>query len=84
MTDVFEEQGDVPQPTALMPELLDEYGSNYSTTGAAWDVTNTGEIRGTSISQTLSDGLSGEYDGADATIQAMRDNITTALEENNE
>jgi hypothetical protein len=84
MSDMFADMDDVPQPTTLMPELLDEYGSNYSTTGAAWDVTNTGEIRGTSIAQTLSDGLSGEYDGAEATIQAMRDNISTALEENNE
>jgi hypothetical protein len=52
---------DLAQSTAQAYRNADEYGEQYSTTGAAWDVPETDPIRWTDINETISQAIAGQH-----------------------
>lgn len=59
---------------------LDEYGANYRTTGASWDVPGTNPIRWENIGGTLSEVYAGQIDRENATSE-IASRIQTTLDE---
>jgi ABC-type glycerol-3-phosphate transport system substrate-binding protein len=62
MLEVFEQElQDPPQVFTQALEMVQEYGGQYTATGALWDVEGTNQIRWTDIAETMSQGLAGQH-----------------------
>lgn len=77
--EVFEQElQDPPQPMPQALKQLQEYGGQYTATGALWDVSGTNTIRWTDINETLSQALAGQH-SMDETPQLIRERILSTL-----
>lgn len=73
---------DLVQSTEQAYKNLDQYGTQYASTGAAWDVKGTDQIRWTDINETISQAIAGQ-NSMEETPGLIRDNITSTLQERN-
>lgn len=59
---IAEEYGDsIPQIQKAMYDLPEQYGSQYNSTGAGWDLEQTSDVRWTDIDQTSSEAIAGQH-----------------------
>ena len=73
---------DLPQSTTQAFKNLDQYGSQYASTGAAWDVRGTDKIRWTDINKTISQSIAGQTP-MDQVPQKINQNIQKTLQNQN-
>jgi len=73
---------DLPQIQQNLYTLPDEFGSQYNTTGAEWDVGGTAQIRWTDINETISEAIAGQHT-KDETPGLIRERVQTTLDEQN-
>lgn len=73
---------DLPQSTTQAFKNMDQYGQQYSTTGAAWDVRGTDKIRWTDMNETISQAIAGQHN-VDQLPSIVRDRVTTTLQNQN-
>lgn len=64
-------------------DQVNKYGPQYATTGAAWDVKGTSDIRWNDINKTISQGIAGQIDAADVPGE-INSKIQTTLDEQNQ
>jgi ABC-type glycerol-3-phosphate transport system substrate-binding protein len=77
---IQDEYGDqLPQIQQAMYDAIVEYGSQYNTTGAVWDLRGTDQIRWTDVNQTISQSIAGDRSAQD-TPGTVRDRVTQTLE----
>ncbi|RDI70125.1 ABC transporter substrate-binding protein [Halopelagius longus] len=69
---------DLAQSTEQAYKNADEYGVQYSTTGASWDVRDVDPIRWTDINETLSQAIAGQH-SAEETPGLIRQRIQKRL-----
>ncbi|SFG85299.1 ABC-type glycerol-3-phosphate transport system, substrate-binding protein [Halopelagius inordinatus] len=69
---------DLAQSTEQAYKNADEYGVQYSTTGAAWDVPDVDPIRWTDINETISEAIAGQH-SVDETPSLVRERILERL-----
>jgi hypothetical protein len=55
------EEYEMAQSTEQAYENVNTYGTQYATTGAAWDVRDTDPIRWTDINETISEAIAGQH-----------------------
>lgn len=79
---IINNMSDLPQIQQAIYEMPREYGTQYNTTGAPWDVRGTDKIRWEDINQTISQAIAGQHE-IGATPGIVRDRITTTLENQN-
>jgi len=72
------EEYDPTQMHQAQIDAINEYGPQYSTTGAAWDLDNTDPIRWTAINETISQAMAGQYT-IDETPGLIRERIMENL-----
>ena len=73
----------LPSWTMNAIDNVTEYGSQYATTGAAWDVKGTSDIRWNNINKTISSGIAGQVE-VDKVPQQINNKIKTTLKEQNQ
>ena len=73
---------DLPQIQQNLYTLPGEFGSQYNTTGAAWDVGGTAQIRWTDINETISEAIAGQH-SMEETPGLIRERVQTTLDEQN-
>jgi ABC-type glycerol-3-phosphate transport system substrate-binding protein len=81
-TIVDEFADDLPQVQQNLYTLPSEFGSQYNTTGAAWDVGGTSQIRWTDINETISEAIAGQHT-MEETPGLIRERVQTTLDEQN-
>lgn len=69
---------DLVQSTAQSYKNLNEYGDQYASTGAAWDVKGTDQIRWTDINETISQAIAGQHSAED-TPGLINDRVSKTL-----
>ncbi|WP_458211002.1 ABC transporter substrate-binding protein [Haladaptatus sp. NG-SE-30] len=72
----------LPSWTTNAINNVDQYGSQYGTTGAAWDVKGTSDIRWNNINKTISSGIAGQV-SPDKVPGQINKKIKTTLKEQN-
>lgn len=80
--DIVSSTLDVPQPYNMATEMMAEYGPQYMSTGATWDVGGTDQIRWTDINETISEAMAGQHD-VETLPQLIRERVLTTLENQN-
>ena len=74
-----QELQDPPQLLTQALNMVQEYGAQYTATGALWDVNGTNQIRWTDINETMSQGLAGQH-SRDELPGIVRDRILSTLQ----
>lgn len=69
---------DLAQNTSQAYKNLEEYGSQYAVTGAAWDLLPTDQIRWTDINETISEAIAGQH-SPEETPGLVRERIMNTL-----
>ena len=82
MFDTFTSELDLPQMYTGPLDALNEYGPQYTATGAGWDVKGTDKIRWTDMNETISAGIAGQHE-IDALPGMIREKIVGTLESKN-
>lgn len=83
MFDTFEQQLDLPQMYTQPLQALGEYGSQYTATGAGWDVKGTDKIRWTDVNKTISAAMAGQHDISELPGM-IRDKVLKTLKNQNQ
>lgn len=78
---ILEEYPDLPQPFQRVQEDLQQYGAQYNTTGATWDLESTDQIRWTDMNETISQAIAGQVQ-IDQLPQQVRQTIDKTLQSN--
>ncbi|WP_254544684.1 ABC transporter substrate-binding protein [Halomarina pelagica] len=68
----------MPQIQKVMYDLPKQYGSQYNSAGANWDLRETSQIRWTDLNQTISEGIAGQHSPS-GTVEAIKNRITKTL-----
>ena len=77
--EILSQYGDsMPQIQKAMYDLPEQYGSQYNTTGADWDLSETSQVRWTDLNQTISQGIAGQHSPS-GTVEAARNRITKTV-----
>ncbi|MFC6734244.1 MULTISPECIES: ABC transporter substrate-binding protein [unclassified Haladaptatus] len=79
---LLNEYTDLPQNFTQVLKNLDNYGTQYNSTGADWDVKGTDQIRWTDINKTISQSIAGQ-EPLDGLPDKIRSNVDTTLSERN-
>jgi ABC-type glycerol-3-phosphate transport system substrate-binding protein len=74
------EQFDPPQMHQAQIEAAQEYGPQYSVTGASWDLDNTNKLRWTDLSETISQAIAGQH-SIEETPGIVRERMLTTIGE---
>ncbi|WP_143423239.1 extracellular solute-binding protein [Halegenticoccus soli] len=82
MMDKVLNEYDLAQSTTQAFKNLDQYGDQYASTGAAWDVKPTDQIRWTDINETISQAIAGQHN-MEETPQLVRQRIQKTLKNQN-
>jgi hypothetical protein len=72
----------LPSWTTTAIDNVNKYGKQYATTGAAWDVKGTSDIRWNNINKTISSAMAGQI-SVDETPKKINQKITKTLKEQN-
>lgn len=83
MFETFKQKLDPPQTYTQALDMLATYGSQYTATGAAWDVQGTDQIRWTDLNETISQAIAGQHEIGELP-GTIRDRILKTLEEQNQ
>jgi ABC-type glycerol-3-phosphate transport system substrate-binding protein len=73
----------LPSWTTNAIDQVNKYGPQYATTGAAWDVKGTSDIRWNNINKTISSGIAGQIE-ADKVPQQINQKIKKTLKNQNQ
>lgn len=79
MLERFKQELETPQVFTQALEALQEYGAQYTATGASWDVAGTDEIRWQDINKTVSQAIAGQIN-LETLPDEIRKRMSTTLQ----